>query len=156
MLIMAASHEELKGIIGLFLMKSLLLLSFALLDNLVLLFLSDNYNSNHDNISNVANYLNYSVHLGARLSLYRPGDLCLSGEEVEQLSLTSLQTRVRNVTIFYRSGPRHKCKIVRVRVHYNTHHAVLSQFHHLFPHISRMIVPYSGSFRAKYRKKNYI
>ncbi|THD27620.1 Calcium-transporting ATPase [Fasciola hepatica] len=51
--------------------------------------------------------------IGVRLSLYRPGDLCLSGEEVEQMSLTSLQTRVRNVTIFYRSGPRHKCKIVR-------------------------------------------
>lgn len=51
--------------------------------------------------------------IGSRLSLYRPGDYCLSGEEVDQLSLTVLKTRVRNVTIFYRSGPRHKCKIVK-------------------------------------------
>ncbi|CAL8076155.1 unnamed protein product [Calicophoron daubneyi] len=51
--------------------------------------------------------------IGSRLSLYRPGDFCLSGEELDQLSASDLKTRVRNVTIFYRSGPRHKCKIVK-------------------------------------------
>ncbi|CAH8498076.1 unnamed protein product [Dicrocoelium dendriticum] len=40
--------------------------------------------------------------IGSRLSLYRPGDYCLSGEEVDQLSLAAMKTRVRNVTIFYR------------------------------------------------------
>ncbi|CAH8615051.1 unnamed protein product [Heterobilharzia americana] len=51
--------------------------------------------------------------IGSRLSLYRPGDLCLSGEEVEQLSIDRLMSIVRNVTVFYRSGPKHKCKIVK-------------------------------------------
>nr|CAH8871454.1 unnamed protein product [Trichobilharzia regenti] len=51
--------------------------------------------------------------IGSRLSLYRPGDLCLSGEEVEQLSAERLKSIVRNVTVFYRSGPKHKCKIVK-------------------------------------------
>ncbi|KAF5403708.1 Calcium-transporting P-type ATPase [Paragonimus heterotremus] len=51
--------------------------------------------------------------IGSRLSLYRPGDYCLSGEEVDQLSVAALRTRVHNCTIFYRSGPRHKCKIVK-------------------------------------------
>ncbi|KAG5443166.1 ATPase, P-type (transporting), HAD super, sub IC [Clonorchis sinensis] len=55
--------------------------------------------------------------IGGRLFLYRDGDCCLSGEEVDQLSLTALQTRVRNVTIFYRTGPRHKCKIVKALQH---------------------------------------
>ncbi|CAH8666333.1 unnamed protein product [Schistosoma rodhaini] len=51
--------------------------------------------------------------IGSRLSLYRPGDLCLSGEEVERISVEQLMSVVRNVTVFYRSGPKHKCKIVK-------------------------------------------
>ncbi|XP_018653964.1 putative calcium-transporting atpase 2 (atpase 2) [Schistosoma mansoni] len=51
--------------------------------------------------------------VGSRLSLYRPGDLCLSGEEVERISVEQLMSVVRNVTVFYRSGPKHKCKIVK-------------------------------------------
>lgn len=54
------------------------------------------------------------INLGSRLSLYRPGDLCLSGEEVERISVEQLMSVVRNVTVFYRSGPKHKCKIVKV------------------------------------------
>ncbi|CAH8590843.1 unnamed protein product [Schistosoma turkestanicum] len=51
--------------------------------------------------------------IGSRLSLYRPGDLCLSGEDVERISVEQLTSVVRNVTVFYRSGPKHKCKIVK-------------------------------------------
>uniref|UniRef100_A0A0X3P1J1 P-type Ca(2+) transporter n=2 Tax=Diphyllobothriidae TaxID=28843 RepID=A0A0X3P1J1_SCHSO len=51
--------------------------------------------------------------IGARLSLYRPGDLCLSGDEVESMDLNQLQARMHSVTVFYRTGPRHKCKIVK-------------------------------------------
>ncbi|KAL7053375.1 hypothetical protein AAHC03_027192, partial [Spirometra sp. Aus1] len=51
--------------------------------------------------------------IGARLSLYRPGDLCLSGDEVESMDLHQLQALMHSVTVFYRTGPRHKCKIVK-------------------------------------------
>lgn len=51
--------------------------------------------------------------IGARLHLYRPGDLCLSGNEVEVMDLTKLRECVHGVTVFYRTGPRHKVKIVK-------------------------------------------
>ncbi|KAM3188296.1 hypothetical protein ACTXT7_000612 [Hymenolepis weldensis] len=51
--------------------------------------------------------------IGSRLCLYRPGDICLSGEEVEKMSLHQLQSQIHCVTVFYRAGPRHKCKIVK-------------------------------------------
>uniref|UniRef100_A0A5K3F439 Calcium-transporting ATPase n=1 Tax=Mesocestoides corti TaxID=53468 RepID=A0A5K3F439_MESCO len=51
--------------------------------------------------------------IGSRLSLYRSGDNCLSGEEVEQMNLHQLQSQIHGVTVFYRTGPQHKCKIVK-------------------------------------------
>ncbi|VDK34623.1 unnamed protein product [Taenia asiatica] len=51
--------------------------------------------------------------IGSRLSLYRPGDMCLSGEEVETMDMHQLQSQIHCVTVFYRTGPRHKCKIVK-------------------------------------------
>nr|CUU99269.1 hypothetical transcript [Hymenolepis microstoma] len=51
--------------------------------------------------------------IGSRLSLYRPGDICLSGEEVEEMDLHQLQSQIHCVTVFYRTGPKHKCKIVK-------------------------------------------
>ncbi|KAL5971029.1 Calcium-transporting ATPase type 2C member 1, partial [Taenia solium] len=51
--------------------------------------------------------------IGSRLSLYRPGDMCLSGQEVETMDMHQLQSQIHCVTVFYRTGPRHKCKIVK-------------------------------------------
>ena len=51
--------------------------------------------------------------IGSRLSLYRPGDLCLSGEEVEAMDMHELQSQIHCITVFYRTGPKHKCKIVK-------------------------------------------
>ncbi|KAL5104995.1 Calcium-transporting ATPase type 2C member 1 [Taenia crassiceps] len=51
--------------------------------------------------------------IGSRLSLYRPGDVCLSGEDVETMDMHQLQSQIHCVTVFYRTGPRHKCKIVK-------------------------------------------
>ncbi|CUT98796.1 calcium transporting ATPase type 2C member [Echinococcus multilocularis] len=51
--------------------------------------------------------------IGSRLSLYRSGDMCLSGDEVEAMDMHQLQSQIHCVTVFYRTGPRHKCKIVK-------------------------------------------
>lgn len=52
---------------------------------------------------------------GARLHLFRPGDTCLSGQQVDEMSDMELEQVIRSVVVFYRASPRHKLKIVKVR-----------------------------------------
>ncbi|VEL20559.1 unnamed protein product [Protopolystoma xenopodis] len=66
----------------------------------------------------------------ARLSLYKHGDICLSGDEVECMEESSLRALANSVTVFYRAGPRHKCKIVKV----NTMYFILPKYNHCLIH----------------------
>ena len=50
---------------------------------------------------------------GARLRIYQPGDACLSGTQMDELSDLELERIIRAVSIFYRSSPRHKLRIVK-------------------------------------------
>ncbi|KAH7727794.1 hypothetical protein AAVH_04838 [Aphelenchoides avenae] len=51
--------------------------------------------------------------IGARLHLFRPGDTCLSGQQVDEMSDMELEQVIRSVVVFYRASPRHKLKIVK-------------------------------------------
>lgn len=51
--------------------------------------------------------------IGARLRIYQPGDACLSGTQMDELSDLELERIIRAVSIFYRSSPRHKLRIVK-------------------------------------------
>lgn len=46
--------------------------------------------------------------LGARLNIYKNGDNCLSGIQMDELTEMDLERCIRNVSIFYRVSPRHK------------------------------------------------
>ena len=52
----------------------------------------------------------------SRLGLYAAGGQALSGDQLDQLDLTSLRQIINNVSVFYRVSPRHKHKIIKVRV----------------------------------------
>ncbi len=51
---------------------------------------------------------------GSRLHLYQPGDSCLSGPQIDELSMIDLEKVIRQVVVFYRASPKHKLKIVKV------------------------------------------
>ncbi|XP_021371301.1 calcium-transporting ATPase type 2C member 1-like isoform X1 [Mizuhopecten yessoensis] len=51
--------------------------------------------------------------IGARLGLYATGNRTLSGDQVEKMDTESLKDVINNTTVFYRTTPRHKVKIVK-------------------------------------------
>lgn len=51
---------------------------------------------------------------GSRLQLYHDGGSCLSGPQIDQMSDMELEQVIKEVTIFYRSSPKHKLRIVKV------------------------------------------
>ncbi|XP_033755466.1 calcium-transporting ATPase type 2C member 1-like isoform X2 [Pecten maximus] len=51
--------------------------------------------------------------IGARLGLYATGNRTLSGEQVDNMDIESLKDIINNTTVFYRTTPRHKVKIVK-------------------------------------------
>lgn len=56
----------------------------------------------------------YNLNLASRLGLYNTGDNCLSGTQIDELSDSDLEKVIRSVTVFYRTSPKHKLKIVKV------------------------------------------
>ncbi|XP_076470159.1 calcium-transporting ATPase type 2C member 1-like [Babylonia areolata] len=51
--------------------------------------------------------------IGARLGLYAPGCIAVSGEELDSMDIDHLRRIIWQVGIFYRTTPRHKLKIVK-------------------------------------------
>uniref|UniRef100_A0A914R9J0 Uncharacterized protein n=1 Tax=Parascaris equorum TaxID=6256 RepID=A0A914R9J0_PAREQ len=51
--------------------------------------------------------------IGSRLQLYHDGGSCLSGPQIDQMSDMELEQVIKEVTIFYRSSPKHKLRIVK-------------------------------------------
>lgn len=52
--------------------------------------------------------------LGARLQLFNTSTNCLSGPQIDQMTDVELESVIREVSIFYRSSPKHKLRIVKV------------------------------------------
>lgn len=53
--------------------------------------------------------------IGARLRIHSPGDIILSGQQIDEMSDVDLEQKIKRVTVFYRAAPRHKLRIVKVR-----------------------------------------
>uniref|UniRef100_A0A158Q6Z3 Calcium-transporting ATPase n=1 Tax=Elaeophora elaphi TaxID=1147741 RepID=A0A158Q6Z3_9BILA len=51
--------------------------------------------------------------IGGYLKLFTEGDLCLSGSEIDRMTDLDLERVIKSVTIFYRSSPKHKLRIVK-------------------------------------------
>ncbi|XP_078687863.1 calcium-transporting ATPase type 2C member 1-like isoform X1 [Branchiostoma floridae x Branchiostoma belcheri] len=54
-----------------------------------------------------------AVAIGSRLGLYAHGSQAMSGEEIEKIDIMELSHRIHSVSVFYRTSPRHKLKIVK-------------------------------------------
>lgn len=50
--------------------------------------------------------------IAKELGIHRPGDISLSGSELEAMDLRSLQNVIDRVSVFYRTSPKHKTVIV--------------------------------------------
>jgi Ca2+-transporting ATPase len=53
----------------------------------------------------------YSI--AKKLNIYAGGDSCLSGTQLDQLTDIQLEGLIRGVTVFYRTSPKHKLRIVK-------------------------------------------
>lgn len=53
--------------------------------------------------------------VGSRLGLYSAGGNSLSGDQIEQMDVEQLKQVINSVSVFYRTTPRHKLKIVKVK-----------------------------------------
>ncbi|WP_269446281.1 hypothetical protein, partial [Gordonibacter pamelaeae] len=51
--------------------------------------------------------------IGEELDIYRPGDLVVTGEELEEMDDAALDDAVRRASVFARVSPYHKLRIVR-------------------------------------------
>lgn len=51
--------------------------------------------------------------IAARLNIFRVGHSTMSGEAVDGMSVEELQKNISHVSVFYRTSPRHKTKIVK-------------------------------------------
>lgn len=51
--------------------------------------------------------------IGSRLQLFNSGTNCLSGPQIDQMTDVDLESLIREVSIFYRSSPKHKLRIVK-------------------------------------------
>uniref|UniRef100_A0A0N5AVB4 Calcium-transporting ATPase n=1 Tax=Syphacia muris TaxID=451379 RepID=A0A0N5AVB4_9BILA len=51
--------------------------------------------------------------IGNRLQLAKSGSSCLSGPQIDQMTDVQLERVIREVSIFYRSSPKHKLRIVK-------------------------------------------
>ncbi|VDK74553.1 unnamed protein product [Litomosoides sigmodontis] len=51
--------------------------------------------------------------IGADLKLFTKGDACLSGSEIDRMTDLDLERVIKSITIFYRSSPKHKLRIVK-------------------------------------------
>jgi Ca2+-transporting ATPase len=56
----------------------------------------------------------FSIILASRLKIYNTNDLSLSGEDLDHMSTTELDTAIAKATVFYRVSPKHKLTIVKV------------------------------------------
>ena len=56
----------------------------------------------------------FSIILASRLKIYNANDLSLSGEDLDHMSTTELDTAIAKATVFYRVSPKHKLTIVKV------------------------------------------
>ncbi|XP_035678600.1 calcium-transporting ATPase type 2C member 1-like isoform X2 [Branchiostoma floridae] len=54
-----------------------------------------------------------AVAIGSRLGLCAHGSHAMSGEEIEKTDIMELSHRIHSVSVFYRTSPRHKLKIVK-------------------------------------------
>ncbi|KAI8504450.1 ATPase, P-type (transporting), HAD super, sub IC [Branchiostoma belcheri] len=54
-----------------------------------------------------------AVAIGSRLGLYAHGSQAMSGEEIEKIDIMELSHRIHSVSVFYRTSPGHKLKIVK-------------------------------------------
>ena len=51
---------------------------------------------------------------GNRLQLISNGGNCLSGPQIDKMTDVELESVIREISIFYRSSPKHKLRIVKV------------------------------------------
>ncbi|VDK17272.1 unnamed protein product [Anisakis simplex] len=54
-----------------------------------------------------------SIGQSSRLQLYHDGGNCLSGSQMDQMNDVDLEKVIKEVSIFYRSSPKHKLRIVK-------------------------------------------
>jgi len=59
------------------------------------------------------NHLNYNCPTATRLGLHAPGNVAMSGEDIDNLDDLSLSSRISAANVFYRVGPGHKLKIIK-------------------------------------------
>ncbi|KAL3124146.1 hypothetical protein niasHT_004735 [Heterodera trifolii] len=57
--------------------------------------------------------LETAISIGTRLNIFNSGDNTLSGAQIDELTDMDLERLIRGVSIFYRSSPRHKLRIVK-------------------------------------------
>ncbi len=55
--------------------------------------------------------------IGEELDIYRPGDLVVTGEELDEMDDAALDDAVRRASVFARVSPFHKLRIVRALKH---------------------------------------
>jgi Ca2+-transporting ATPase len=48
-----------------------------------------------------------------RLGLHGPGNIAMSGEEIDDIDDNSFSIKISSVSVFYRVGPAHKLKIIK-------------------------------------------
>uniref|UniRef100_A0A0N4ZTY8 Calcium-transporting ATPase n=1 Tax=Parastrongyloides trichosuri TaxID=131310 RepID=A0A0N4ZTY8_PARTI len=51
--------------------------------------------------------------IGTKLGIYKNGDGTMSGPQIDKLSDTDFESCIRNVSVFYRTCPKHKLRIVK-------------------------------------------
>lgn len=51
--------------------------------------------------------------IGEQVGIYRKGDICVTGEELDSMSDSALEQMIHRITVFARVSPSHKLRIVR-------------------------------------------
>uniref|UniRef100_A0A0N5C704 Calcium-transporting ATPase n=1 Tax=Strongyloides papillosus TaxID=174720 RepID=A0A0N5C704_STREA len=51
--------------------------------------------------------------IGTKLGIYKNGDGIMSGPQIDTLSDTELESCIKNISVFYRTCPKHKLRIVK-------------------------------------------
>ncbi|CEF67680.1 Secretory pathway calcium atpase [Strongyloides ratti] len=54
-----------------------------------------------------------ACNIGGRLGIYKNGDGVMSGPQIDTLSDTELESCIKSISIFYRTCPKHKLRIVK-------------------------------------------
>eukprot|EP00116_Pleurobrachia_bachei_P001252 sb/3461514/ len=71
---------------------------------------------------------NIAISIGKQLGIHQSDSTALSGDAIDSMTDDELARRIENVSIVYRSTPKHKMRVIKVRIHRTTqfllHHAI--------------------------------